>query len=130
MKTVRILSGGIGLRTETGVKLALRGSVLKVEDGEAAYLVETGSAEFIQEAPPAAPAEPDSMNETDTEVAEVTEEQLRRMKKADLIAIAAQKGIEVDESMKNADIVDLILAELDPEDEEEAPPAADPEMPE
>ncbi len=99
-----------------------------------AELISRGVAVEVQpdnRPPEPAPVPPAQEDTADTETEEVTEAQLRKMKKADLLAIAAQKGIDVDENTRNADIVDLILAETgDEADSDELPPEPAPEMPE
>lgn len=143
MKNVKILSGGYGVRTKSGVKLAYQGEVIAVDDVEAVRLARIGAAvmeneevtaQEIQSGPPDTPAgAPGTSGTADAKTAEITEAGLKRLTKPELLAIAAQKGLDATEDMTKNKIIDLILAEEGGEPEggnDNEPPVTTPAQPE
>lgn len=102
------------------------------------HLVASGVAVYVDDKPVvSAGAEPEQASGTvdtaETKTAKVTAAGLKRMSKANLLAIAEQKGLDATEDMTNSAIIDLILAEEGGEPEggnDNEPPVTTPAQPE
>lgn len=117
MKTVRILSGGYGLKDHGTKVLIRRNETCSVEDDEAEYLVSVGAAVIIGEAkaPEApAPVDPDD-DETEGEDEEALDEelQLETMTNKQLEAICKEMGINTKTLTNKTKLINAIRAKQD-----------------
>ena len=117
MKTVRILSGGYGLKDHGTKVLIRRNETCSVEDDEAKYLVSVGAAVIIGEAKaPEAPAPVDPEDdETEGEDEEALDEelQLETMTNKQLEAICKEMGINTKTLTNKTKLINAIRAKQD-----------------
>lgn len=117
MKTVRILSGGYGLKDHGTKVLIRRNETCSVEDDEAEYLVSVGAAVIIGEAkaPEAsAPVDPeDDEPEGEDEEALDEELQLETMTNKQLEAICKEMGINTKTLTNKTKLINAIRAKQD-----------------
>ena len=118
MKTVRILSGGYGLKDHGTKVLIRRNETCSVEDDEAEYLVSVGAAVIIGEAKaPEAPApvdpEDDETEGEDDSVEDDEELQLETMTNKQLEAICKEMGINTKTLTNKTKLINAIRAKQD-----------------
>jgi len=117
MKTVRILSGGYGLKDHGTKVLIRRNETCSVEDDEAEHLVSVGAAVIIGEAkaPGAlAPVDPkDDETEGEDEEALDEELQLETMTNKQLEAICKEMGINTKTLTNKTKLINAIRAKQD-----------------
>ena len=124
MKTVKILSGGYGLKTNGRTSLILKGQTCTVDDGEADYLAGIGAAVIVGPADtdkkaeaPKEPEVPEGGNqaegEDDTAEDEEEEIELETMTNKQLEAICKEMGINTKTLTNKTKLINAIKAKQD-----------------